>query len=117
MPLGERSWGTFDEDADEVTIHEDREPGDEDLLDRAALETMLNGGTVYAVKQEAMPLFISKLRLRTPMAILIISRFPPGLVAGCVSAHGCLKAGGIMNGPTQIEDVKTKPTPKSIGIH
>ena len=55
VPLGKRSWGTFDEDGEEVAIHARRQPGDEDLLDRAALETMLNGGTVYAVKQEAMP--------------------------------------------------------------
>lgn len=55
VPLGKRSWGTFDEEAEEAVIHESREPGDEDLLDRAALETLLNGGVVFAVKQEAMP--------------------------------------------------------------
>ena len=38
-----------------MSIHAERQPGDEDLLDRAALETMLNGGMVYAVKPEAMP--------------------------------------------------------------
>jgi hypothetical protein len=55
VPLGKRSWGIFDEEVDAVVVHGSREPGDEDLLDRAALETMLNGGTVYAVKQETMP--------------------------------------------------------------
>ena len=55
VPLGKRSWGTFDEDGEKVSLHAKRGPGDEDLLDRAALETMLNGGMVYAVKPEAMP--------------------------------------------------------------
>lgn len=55
VPLGRRAWGSFDEETERVSINEERVPGDEDLLDRAALETILNGGTVYAVKEEAMP--------------------------------------------------------------
>lgn len=31
------------------------EPGDEDLLNAAAIQTLLNGGTVYAVEPEQVP--------------------------------------------------------------
>ena len=55
VSLGARVWGSFDEEGDEVEVHAERQPGDEDLLDRAALETILNAGTVYAVKPEQMP--------------------------------------------------------------
>jgi hypothetical protein len=48
-------WGTFDAEANVVDIHEKAEPGDEDLLDFAATHTLLNGGTVYAVKTEKVP--------------------------------------------------------------
>ena len=30
-------------------------PGDEDLLDLAAIQTILNGGTVYVVEPEQVP--------------------------------------------------------------
>jgi len=36
-------------------VHETEEPGDEDLLDVAAIQTVLNSGTVYAVKAEEVP--------------------------------------------------------------
>ncbi len=48
-------WGTFDSEANEVQLHEEYQPGDGDLLDFAAVETLLNGGTVYAVKAENVP--------------------------------------------------------------
>jgi len=50
-----QQWGVFDPLSDSVTIHERREPGDEDLLNLAALQTMRNGGTVYAAELDEIP--------------------------------------------------------------
>ena len=36
-------------------MHPDEEPGDEDLLDFAAVHTVLNSGDVYAVEPEQVP--------------------------------------------------------------
>ena len=38
-----------------VEVHEERQPQDEDLLDRAATETLLHGGHVHAVTEGAVP--------------------------------------------------------------
>jgi hypothetical protein len=51
--VGVQQWGTFYPDS--VQLHEGQEPGDEDLLDFAAVHTLLNGGTVHAVKAEELP--------------------------------------------------------------
>lgn len=48
-------WGTFDADTNVVQVHKDMESGDQDLLDYAAIQTLLKGGTVYAVDSEEMP--------------------------------------------------------------
>jgi hypothetical protein len=55
VPLGVQRWGTFDPDKRTVHLHPEAQPGDEDLLDLAAIHTYLNGGTVYALKSEQMP--------------------------------------------------------------
>lgn len=55
VPVGYQCWGSFDPETGEVQIHEAQEPGDEDLLDLAALHTLINGGTVYAVEPEQIP--------------------------------------------------------------
>lgn len=55
VPIGVQQWGNFDFQANELHIHPDAEPGDEDLLDAAAVQTLLNGGTVYAVEPEKVP--------------------------------------------------------------
>ena len=55
VAAGVQVWGTFDQAANEVCVHEAAEPDDEDLLDRAAIQTILNGGTVYAVEPEQVP--------------------------------------------------------------
>ena len=47
--------GTFDPVTLAVHLHKNPEPGDEDLLDFAALHTLSNGGTVYAVEPEKVP--------------------------------------------------------------
>lgn len=48
-------WGVFDAAANTVSVHKEAEPGDEDLLDLAAIQTMLNNGAVYAVPLKHVP--------------------------------------------------------------
>lgn len=55
VALDVQRWGTFDPDTNEVQVRDDPLPGDEDLLDFAAVHTLLNGGTVYTVNLEKMP--------------------------------------------------------------
>jgi hypothetical protein len=55
VPVRIQEWGTFDADANVVHLHQDAEPDDEDLLDLAAIQTLLHEGTVYAVKSEEVP--------------------------------------------------------------
>jgi hypothetical protein len=50
-----QQWGTFDPDTDAIHLHQKEEAGDEDLSEFAALQTLLNGGTVYVVESERMP--------------------------------------------------------------
>jgi hypothetical protein len=53
--VGTQQWGFFDPKTRRLHLHSEPEPGDEDLLDLAAVHTYLNGGTVYALKPEEMP--------------------------------------------------------------
>jgi hypothetical protein len=55
VALGHHLWGTLDLDAGVVQLHGERKPGDQDLLDYAAVQVLLNGGTVYALDQEEIP--------------------------------------------------------------
>jgi hypothetical protein len=55
VPVGEERWGTVDPQTLDVTVHPDSRPGDEDLLDRAAVQTLLSSGTVFAVPPEEVP--------------------------------------------------------------
>lgn len=55
VPLDVQIWGMADPQENRVQIHEEKQPGDRDLLDLAAIQTILNGGTVFAVKQEQVP--------------------------------------------------------------
>lgn len=55
VAVGIQQWGNFDAQADELHVHPEAEPGDEDLLNAAAAQTVLNGGTVYAVAPEEVP--------------------------------------------------------------
>jgi hypothetical protein len=52
---GEQHWGTFNPDLNQVELHADMKPGDQDLLNLAAIQTILNGGTVYAVEPDQVP--------------------------------------------------------------
>jgi len=66
VPVGQQIWGKFDPEAMSVDIHQEPEADDEDLLDFAAIHTILNGGTVYAVEPEKMP---------SPTALAAIFRY------------------------------------------
>ncbi len=55
VPLGQQRWGAFDPESQTVRQHQAAQPGDRDLLDLAAVHTLLNGGTVYAVAPQNMP--------------------------------------------------------------
>ena len=55
VATGMQCWGTFDAETQEVQLHQEAEPGHEDLLDVAALHTLSNSGTVYAVKPDEVP--------------------------------------------------------------
>lgn len=52
---GMHKWGLFAPEENAVSIHERAEPGDEDLLDYAALQTYLHRGAVYTVGPEEVP--------------------------------------------------------------
>jgi len=55
VALGVQVWGAIDLSTNTVHVHEDHETSDEDLLDLAAIQTILNGGIVYAVEPEQVP--------------------------------------------------------------
>lgn len=55
LTAGEQYWGSFNPDTNEVSFHDQKAPGDESLLDFAAVQTYLKGGTVYAVEQGKVP--------------------------------------------------------------
>jgi len=55
VAVGIQQWGAFEPRENAVDLHSTPEPGDEDLLDLAAIQTLLHGGTVYAVDQERIP--------------------------------------------------------------
>jgi len=48
-------WGRFDPVTNTVQVHPNPETGDEDLLDLAAIQAILNGGRVYAVEADQIP--------------------------------------------------------------
>jgi hypothetical protein len=55
VAVGVQCWGTFDPATHAVHWHSEAQTGDEDLLDFAAVHTLLNSGTVYAVAPEYVP--------------------------------------------------------------
>ena len=55
VTLGKAQWGRIDTDAYKVETHDEQAPGDYDLLDTIAAHTLVAGGTVYAVEEEAAP--------------------------------------------------------------
>jgi len=55
VPSDHAVWGRFDAAGGRARIHASRRRGDEDLLDRAVVETLRTGGTVVPLAQERLP--------------------------------------------------------------
>lgn len=55
VALDQEQWGSYDPATNTLSLHTEAEPGEEDLLNVAALQTLLHGGTVYAVERSAVP--------------------------------------------------------------
>lgn len=55
VPLNGIKWGRFNEVSGEVRFDETPKPDSEDLFERAAIQTIVTGGTVYAVPPTEMP--------------------------------------------------------------
>jgi hypothetical protein len=55
IPLGVRRWGRFRSDDFTVDEHAEEQPGDEELLDLAAVQTLVHGGALYGVAPEEIP--------------------------------------------------------------
>ncbi|MGN6616101.1 MAG: baeRF7 domain-containing protein [Ilyomonas sp.] len=52
---GARIWGTFDKNDNQLELHSERQNNDENLLDKAVIKTILNGGEVHLLEKEKMP--------------------------------------------------------------
>ncbi len=48
-------WGTFNSETNTVNIDQEQKPDNEDLFDLAAVQTIINGGTVYVVEPDKAP--------------------------------------------------------------
>jgi hypothetical protein len=55
VAVGEQHWGHFNPDTMTVDLDPEPQPDDQDMVDFAAVHTLLNGGTVYAVEPEKVP--------------------------------------------------------------
>jgi release factor family 3 len=55
VPLGLQRWGRFDFNRLSLEQHDNEQPGDDELLDLAAAQTLRNDGMVYGVKPEEVP--------------------------------------------------------------
>ncbi len=65
-------WGNYDEGANTIEMHETRQAGDKDLLNLAAVQTFLQGGTVHALRPDTMP---------SETRVAAIFRYPAGVQA------------------------------------
>lgn len=52
---GEHIWGTFDEMSMQLHFHDSPDHGGEDLIDNAVVKTLANGGEVFLLDREKMP--------------------------------------------------------------
>lgn len=55
VPMGEYSWGWFDEERDNVHHSAQPKNGEHDLINMAAIKTLTQGGDVYALDKDNMP--------------------------------------------------------------
>jgi hypothetical protein len=55
VPVGVQVWGHYDPASDQLDLHDSPETGGENLLDLAAIQSLIKGGTVYAVAPPEVP--------------------------------------------------------------
>jgi hypothetical protein len=55
LAMNQPQWGCVDSAKQKVEVHDRAQPGDEDLVDCAAIETLLHGGRVFVVDPEKVP--------------------------------------------------------------
>jgi len=55
VAVGVQRWGSFDPSTSVVQLHPAADPDSEDLLDLATLQTLVNGGTVFALEPGDVP--------------------------------------------------------------
>lgn len=55
VPIGEHSWGWFDQERDVVHHSAEQKNGEHDLINLAAIKTLTQSGNVYALDKEEMP--------------------------------------------------------------
>jgi hypothetical protein len=55
IAAGSRNWGVFNKESGAVELHQKPEADDENLLEIAAIQTYLNGGSVFILSPEKMP--------------------------------------------------------------
>lgn len=55
VPLGVQKWGRYDPATDSVRFDEGPSPDNEDMINYAAAQTVLNSGNVYAVSADQLP--------------------------------------------------------------
>lgn len=55
VPLNGHRWGRYDPDARTSELHDEERADTYDLYDLAAVQTLLGGGTVYAVEPSEIP--------------------------------------------------------------
>jgi hypothetical protein len=55
LARGVQQWGVYRAHSGNVHVHPSQQPGDHDLLDLAAIQTVANGGTVYVVDSDQVP--------------------------------------------------------------
>ena len=55
VAVGRHLWGTWDEMTEAIHLHDEPRAGDIDLLDAAAAQAWLHGGTVFAVTPDEVP--------------------------------------------------------------
>ncbi len=55
VAIDEELWGAFDPTSNTIHVHKEPRFRDDDLLDEAATQTLLHGGSVYAVEHTKVP--------------------------------------------------------------
>lgn len=60
VAVGQQQWGCFDPDSNSITLQQEPNPQNEDLFNLAAMQTLFNSGTVFALEEsehaDLMPL-------------------------------------------------------------